>query len=70
MRNNGEQAFFGCESLTDATIPDAKMSIGESAFQGCGCAESIFTYVHPKKAWAPIALTKWGMLADVKPTHP
>lgn len=31
----GEQAFFGCCSLTNITIPKNVTSIGEDAFYGC-----------------------------------
>ena len=37
----GEDAFFGCTSLTSVTIPDSVMTIGNSAFEDCTSLESV-----------------------------
>ena len=37
----GENAFFGCESLTSITIPDSVTEIGDSAFEDCYSLTSI-----------------------------
>ncbi|MEE0950930.1 MAG: leucine-rich repeat domain-containing protein [Paludibacteraceae bacterium] len=37
----GEDAFYGCSSLTSVTIPNSVTSIGSSAFSGCSSLTSV-----------------------------
>lgn len=37
----GENAFFGCDSITSITIPNTVISVGVSAFSGCANLTSI-----------------------------
>ena len=37
----GDEAFWGCKSLTSITIPDSVTSIGEDAFADCLLLTSI-----------------------------
>ena len=37
----GEDAFYGCSSLTSIAIPDSVTSIGSQAFQGCSSLEAV-----------------------------
>ena len=37
----GDEAFFGCKSLTSVTIPNSVTSIGDEAFQNCSGLTSI-----------------------------
>lgn len=41
VTNIGEDAFYGCDSLTSITIPKTVTSIGEDAFYGCKSLTSV-----------------------------
>ena len=40
MTTIGDNAFAGCEYLTEVTVPDSVTKIGDNVFYGCTSLES------------------------------
>ena len=71
VREIGEEAFYGCDSLISVTLPDGLTSIGDHAFLGC----SSLTSVTLPDSLTSIGVNPFGgcdslVKIDVFPDHP